>query len=240
MTTRPLITTISLAGLLALTGCAGLGGDAEQEPAADAETAENSADTDGAADAPDDASEEDGGTEDDGTEGGEEGEEREPAGDDATLTMDDAVETITYSIQGDAAEGEITMGLQSLELVDDAMLLTLTFMPEYEDSDAVHLFQDLHGDQGNSVLAPVVNDRANLKAYHVPRQTQNPHVQGGGWIGGSFGRGTWASPVGDVEAQSGELITHWAYFPAPEDDIDTVDVAVVPGVQEFQDVEIQR
>jgi len=63
-------------------------------------------------------------------------------------------------------------------------------------------------------------------------------VQGGGWLSGAHAGGAWASAIGDVEVRSGEQYLHWAYFPAPEDDIDTVDVAVIPGAQEFRDVHI--
>lgn len=219
MVSRSLTTIIGLTGVVALTGCGTLGGEPHDDSGQESpESTSEESPEQASEDSPD--------------------EPREPA-EDVTLTMDDAVQTITYPIQGSFAEGEVTMGLHSLEVVDDAMLLTVSFVPEYEDPSEVHLFQNLHS-LGSTTLLPVVNDRENLKAYHVPRQTTNQFAQGGGWLGGSFATGAWASPVGDIEAQHGELITHWAYFPAPEDDIDTVDVAVVPGVQEFQDVEIQR
>src|SRR5690625_872619 len=155
-----------------------------------------------------------------------------------TRHMDDAVQTITYPMQGH--DGEITMGILPPEVQGEAMLVSIIFEPEFaddEDTEGVR-FRDLHGDSANTVLMPVVSDRENFKAYHVPRETTNQFVQGGGWTGGSFGTGTWASPIGDVEVRSGEQYLHWAYFPAPEDDIDTVDVAVIPGMQEFRDVEI--
>jgi hypothetical protein len=158
---------------------------------------------------------------------------------DATRDMDDAVQTISYPMQG--YDGEITMGILPPEVQGEAMLVSIIFQPEFEDEDEATedvQFRDLHGDSANSVLLPVVSDRENFKAYHVPRETTNQFVQGGGWIGGSFGTGTWASAIGDVEVRSGEQYMHWAYFPTPEDDINTVDVAVIPGMQEFRDVEI--
>ena len=156
---------------------------------------------------------------------------------DVTRQLDDAVQTITYPMQGH--DGEITMGIFTPEVQGEAMLVSIVFEPEFADEDTEDVrFRDLHGDSANTVLMPVVSDRENFKAYHVPRETENQFVQGGGWTGGSFGTGTWASPIGDVEVRSGEQYLHWAYFPAPEDDIDTVDVAVIPGMQEFRDVEI--
>lgn len=156
---------------------------------------------------------------------------------DVTRDMDDAVQTITYPMQGH--EGEITMGILPPEVQGEAMLVSIIFEPEFADEDTEDVrFRDLHGDAANTVLMPVVSDRENFKAYHVPRETTNQFVQGGGWTGGSFGTGTWASPIGDVEVRSGEQYLHWAYFPTPEDDIETVDIAVIPGMQEFRDVAI--
>lgn len=154
---------------------------------------------------------------------------------DVTASMDDAVQTITYPVEG--YDGEITMGLLPLAVQGESMQVTVVFEPQFDNEDDSVEFSDLHGET-SPVLAPVVNDRENMKAYNVPRETTNPHVQGGGWIPGQFASGTWASAIGDVEVSSGGQYVHWANFPAPEDDIDTVDVAVVPGAQEFQDVQI--
>lgn len=156
---------------------------------------------------------------------------------DVTRDLDDAVQTITYPMQGH--EGDITMGIFAPEVQGETMLVSVVFEPEFADEQPEGVrFQDLHGETGNTVLAPVVSDRENFKAYHVPREATYGFVQGGGWIGSSFANGTWASPIGDVEVRSGEQYLHWAYFPAPEDDIDTVDIAVIPGMQEFRDIEI--
>ncbi|HJF13326.1 MAG TPA: hypothetical protein K8V32_00785 [Enteractinococcus helveticum] len=156
---------------------------------------------------------------------------------DVTQSMDDALQTITYPMQGH--EGEITMGVLAPEVQGDAMLVSIVFEPEFADETTEGVkFKDLHGSSANSVLMPVVSDRENFKAYHVPRETTNQFVQGGGWTGGSFATGTWASAIGNVEVRSGDQYVHWAYFPTPEDDIETVDIAVIPGMQEFRDVTI--
>src|SRR5699024_12254803 len=94
------------------------------------------------------------------------------------------------------------------------------------------------GTSAFSVGMPVVSDRENFMGCHVPRMETIDFVQGGGWAGGSIGKGTGASAIGDVDVQAGAQYLHWTYFPTPVDDIDTVDIAVIPGVQEFRDVEI--
>lgn len=157
---------------------------------------------------------------------------------DVTRSMDEALQTITYPMQGH--EGEITMGIFAPEVQGEAMLVSILFEPKFEDEESEGVqFNELHDEFGKNVLMPVVSDRENFKAYHVPRETTNEFAQGGGWTGGSFGAGAWASMIGDVEVRSGEQYLHWAYFPAPEDDIETVDIAVIPGMQEFRDVTIE-
>ena len=205
-------TALAVLGIIALTAC----GTTQPEAAGDTDEQTQTAQQDPAVESGSD-------------------EQSEPT--DVTRSMDDAVQTITYPMQDH--EGEITMGILTPEVQGDAMLVSIVFEPEFADdtTDGVK-FRDLHGKSANSVLMPVVSDRENFKAYHVPRETTNQFVQGGGWTGGSFGTGTWASAIGDVEVRSGEQYMHWAYFPTPEDDIETVDIAVIPGMQEFRDVTI--
>ena len=211
---------LAMLGLFLLTAC-GTGGDegSEGSPTADqAEPGDVASEGSTAEDA-----EADEGTADTGS----------PQ--DATASMDDAVETITYPMQ--EHEGEITMGLLTPEVEGDSMLVSVVFQPDFADDGEAVQFSTLHGAVGG-VLAPAVSDRQNMKAYHVPREVTHESVQGGGWLSGAHAGGAWASAIGDVEVRSGEQYLHWAYFPAPEDDIDTVDVAVIPGAQEFRDVHI--
>lgn len=158
-------------------------------------------------------------------------------GEDATPDPDEAIQTVTYDMTG-PTEGEMTMALQGLEVSDEGMLVTVTFTPEYEqDGDPAHFVRDMHDPAYENIteyLLPVVSDRANLKAYHVPREQQMNY--GGGWFPSAAQ--AWASSV-NVNVHSGDTLTMWAYVPTPEDDIDTVDVAVTPGAPEFRDVEIE-
>lgn len=154
---------------------------------------------------------------------------------DSTLNHEDAVDTITYPISTDSGiEGEISMGLHSLEVTDQGMLLTMSFVPEYDDSDGpARFFDGLHTARSiDTHLLPVVNDRANLKAYYVPNEAGR---HSSGWVPGN--REAWASQL-NIRPRSGETVAFWAYYPVPEDDIDTVDIAVMDGVQDFREVEI--
>ncbi len=166
----------------------------------------------------------------------EEGEAETPeSGADSTLHHEDAADTITYPISTQSGmEGEISMGLHSLEVTDQGMLLTMTFVPDYDDSEGPARFHDeLHTARNiDSHLLPVVNDRANLKAYYVPNEAGD---QLSGWAPGN--REAWTSEL-NIRPRSGETVAFWAYYPVPEDDIDTVDIAVMDGVQDFREVEI--
>lgn len=217
-TPKPALAVLSL---FVLTAC-GAGGDEAPEVTPNQDQTE-----------PGDVAPDEGAAE--GADAEEESADAQDGPQDGTPRMDDAMETITYPMQG--YDGEITMGLLPPEVQGDSMQVSVVFEPQFENEDESVEFRELHGEIG-SVLAPVVNDRENMKAYHVPRVSTNPHVQGGGWFAGRFAPETWASAIGSVEMRSGEQYVHWAHFPAPEDDIDTVDVAVVPGAQEFQNVQI--
>ncbi|MCT1605883.1 hypothetical protein M3B43_00830 [Nesterenkonia massiliensis] len=166
---------------------------------------------------------------------GEEEAEHSSASTDSTLNHEDAVDTITYPIASSSGiEGEISMGLHSLEVTDQGMLLTMSFVPDYDDSDGPARFFDGLHTAGNidSYLLPAVNDRQNMKAYYVPN-AEGEHLSG--WT--YFRTEPWASSM-DIHVRSGETAVLWAYYPVPEDEIDTVDVAVMPGVQDFRDVQI--
>jgi|GEM_PF-2364313 len=156
---------------------------------------------------------------------------------DTTPDPDEALQSVTYAMTG-PTQGEMTMALHGVEVGEEGMLITVTFTPEYEqDGEPAHFIEDMHNPSRANIatyLMPVVSDRENLKAYYVPVEV--PERAGGGW--GTRSDNAWASDV-DVHVHSGDTLTMWAYVPTPEDDIDTVDVSVVPGAPEFRDVEIE-
>lgn len=159
------------------------------------------------------------------------------SGEDTTPDPDEALQSVTYAMTG-PTQGEMTMALHGVEVGEEGMLITVTFTPEYEqDGEPAHFIEDMHNPSRANIAAylmPVVSDRENLKAYYVPVEV--PERAGGGW--GTRSDNAWASDV-DVHVHSGDTLTMWAYVPTPEDDIDTVDVSVVPGAPEFRDVEIE-
>ncbi len=222
--------TTAALGILAMLGLAACApGTEEGEDAAEenGQSAEETADAGEGADTGDEADEDTG-----------DEEQAQGSGEDVTPDPEEALESVTYAMQG-SLEGEMTMGIHGLEVGEQGMLLTLTFVPEYEmeDGEPAHFVQDMHSvdlDNITSFLLPVVSDRENLKAYQVPREERID--TGGGWQVDTVQ--AWASEV-DVQIRPGETFTLWAYYPTPEDDIETADVAVVPGAPEFRDVPIE-
>lgn len=139
---------------------------------------------------------------------------------------DDAVATVTYTLPTDEIDGTMTLGLHHLRVRGDTVELLLTYTPEF-DSNEAHTLLDLHGRSHQSV-APALFDRDHLKRYEILRK-------GKGWHGNS----SWNSAHDQHELASGDTQAYWANFAAPQDDIETINVAV-PGAPEFEDVPLER
>lgn len=135
---------------------------------------------------------------------------------------EDAIDTIVYELPGADARDDatVTVGLHSLQVEGQTMRLELSFTPEFRGEGTYGIY-DMNDD---SRLAPVLNDRANLKQYVVLKD----------------GSRDWATSTvnADPKAASGQTLRYWAYFAAPEDDIDTIAVSI--GMVEFDDVTITR
>lgn len=211
----------------------------QTEPAAgtendDAEAATDS-DSEGESDPDDESGSENGAEqEDDGSAA-----EDEPASPvDESRHPDNAQQVVTYPLP--EVEGEMTMGLQSLTANEQGLLLSVSFVPDYDDEteDGPLTMFELHGPDGisghNAYLLPTLSDRQNFKQYYVPTPDLRHRAQG--WAGRSAD--AWATQLEGFGLTSGEVFSLWAYFPVPEDDIDVIDVAVMPGAPEFQSVEI--
>lgn len=142
------------------------------------------------------------------------------AGQEGPLDPEDAIETIVYEVPGESSNS-VEVGLHSLRVVDEVMLLELSFTGEFYDRDEHAVF----GMFGGEDLYPVLNDRQNLKQYTLLGPSE--------WD-------TWSTDVGatSLNYESGQTAPYWGYYSAPIDDIDSITVTVVPGAIEFEDVEI--
>ncbi len=144
----------------------------------------------------------------------------------AQISPEDAIATITYPLPGteDPENETVTVGLHELRIKGEVMQLQLSFTPEATGGDLYGIY-DMNG---HTRLDPRLNDRENLKQYLV--------LEGSGlwgeWATGTVNR--------DPKVSTGQTLAYWANFAAPQDDIDTIDVAVIAGVPEFEDVVIER
>lgn len=160
------------------------------------------------------------------------GEDSAPQGDDQApqsrteVDPDDAVATVTYTLPTDEVDGTMTLGLHHLRVRGNTVELLLTYTPEFDSDEALTLWR-LHGRKHQSV-APALFDRENLKRYDILRSGQ-------GWDGHT----SWNSTHNQHELASGDTQPYWANFAIPEDDVETLDVAV-PGAPEFEDVPLER
>lgn len=210
---------VAVLAALALTACAPEDDPAEfEETEAAAQTEEQPQE---ATEDPAEATE----TEDESDEG-EAGAPSEPdaeVSEAADTEVGDPIDTMTVPMADDL--GEVTIGLHSLVHKGDAMVLMLSFTPDLEVRDETRV-QDMFGLGASSGygLRPTLHDRENLKRYSV--------------MGVGTGDRGWQSAA-TADIPDGEPGYHWAHFAAPEDDIDSLSISVVPGAPEFEDVEIQ-
>lgn len=217
--TRTTLSALLLTGALALSACstddsnAGFteGDDATEQAAVTEETTDDAAPDEGTdADASD----------------GENNENSNNSVPNTQITADDAVETVTYDIPNDDIDGTITVGFHSLKVRGETMELTLTYTPEFEGGNSYNLWR-LHSSD-HSAVAPALFDRENLKRYDILRA-------GPEWESGDV----WNSSHLVTRLNSGDTQVYQATFAAPQDDIDTINVAV-SAAPEFEDVQIER
>ncbi|MGO3209343.1 hypothetical protein ACT3SQ_16085 [Brachybacterium sp. AOP42-C2-15] len=163
-------------------------------------------------------------TSDDGGEDPQPEAENAPAGE--VVDPGDAVSTISYTLPTDEIDGTMTVGLHHLRQRGKTMELLLTFTPEFSGSGAFSLWE-LQGEDHSNV-GPALFDRTNLKRYDILRN-------GGAWDG----KTVWNSKQAVHKLASGDTQAYWANFATPEDDIETINVAI-PGAPEFEDVPIEQ
>ena len=160
------------------------------------------------------------------------GEEQQTGADDASggapevIDPADAVDTISYTLPTDEIDGTMTVGLHHLIQRGRTMELLLTYTPEFRESGTFSLWE-LHGGNHSNV-PPALFDRENLKRYDILRA-------GSTWDSPKV----WNSKQAEHKLASGDTQAYWATFAAPEDDIDTINIAI-PGAPEFEDVPIAQ
>jgi hypothetical protein len=136
------------------------------------------------------------------------------------INPEDVIVEQTVAIP-DNPDNKVTLGVHSLAVEGEVMVLRLVVTPQFasESNDASLSFTAL----GDSLFRPRLVDGANLKEYEP--------------IGGGV---PWVSDETEVEAINGSPMLAWAYFAAPEDPIETIDVRVSDGWPAFTDVPITR
>lgn len=144
----------------------------------------------------------------------------------APVGPQDAIDTITYEvIDSRGRPATVTLGLHSLQEEGEVMRLELSFTPEFEGDFHLRAFEMIGRKNADYYVRPVLNDRENLKQYTVLEDEEGNQ---------------WATPtdLGTPGVASGQTLRYWAYFAAPEDDIDTISVGV--DHVEFENVPIER
>lgn len=133
----------------------------------------------------------------------------------------DVVAEQTYTVPG--SEDKVTVGVHSLVVKGDVMVLNLFFTPEFADhpkDEPISVF-----DMVGAAWDPSLVDRENLKEYTILSENVTTD---------------WAADQVYTEATNGEPVLWWGGYAAPQDDIDTVDVRVLDELPEFTDVPITR
>lgn len=120
--------------------------------------------------------------------------------------------------------GEVTVEVYPLEVEEDVMRLSLAFTPDLDSGDSIRTDQMFDTVGPGRLMLPTLNDRQNLKEYSILGASG---MSDSGWSTGS-------QEIGD-----GDTASYWAYYSAPEDDIDSISVAVAAGMPEFDEVSIE-
>jgi len=115
-------------------------------------------------------------------------------------------------------EQKVRVGIESIVVNDDTMELRMVFSPE-ENVDELR-FVDITKNMYSEVDVNLF-DRDNLKRYSVLEEID--------------GAKRYQSPS-DTKARAGETVGFQIFYPAPEDDIDVIDVELGTSLPIFEDV----
>lgn len=128
----------------------------------------------------------------------------------------DVVESYVIDLNADPEGSEpnlpagstITVGVHRLEVMGESMLLELYLTPDFPgDPDTKWSVFDMIG-----TTNPLLTDREQLLQYRT--LWQGPRI--------------WDADVVATKAGSGETVRWWAYFPAPAEDVQSLELQVAP------------
>lgn len=128
-----------------------------------------------------------------------------------------------YTLPG--TQDSVKIGVQSLVVDGKTMILKMVLTPDVtsaSDNEAISIYDMTGG--GSSYIDPKLVDRENLKEYSLI----SDHAD------------QWSTDIVTTDATNGQPVIWWGVYAAPEDDITSVDLRVMPGVPEFTNVPIQR
>ena len=122
----------------------------------------------------------------------------------------------------ESPDDEVTLGVHPLVVEGDVMVLRVTMTPRFasvSDREVINLFEVM----GEALFRPQLIDGENLKEYSV--------------IGGPV---PWNSGELELETVNGSPMVAWAYYAAPVDDLEAIDVRISDGWPAFTDVPISQ
>ena len=136
---------------------------------------------------------------------------------DAEFAEGGAAADATFTVPG-TEKDEVRFGIESIVVSGATMELRLVMTPEFDDGGKAASFYDATGQNSSLTLI----DRENLKEYRVLE------ADGGGrW---------YKNDEVLTEALPGQSVAFQAFFAAPEDDIQAVDVKLADSWPVFEDV----
>lgn len=141
----------------------------------------------------------------------------------ADVDPDDVLAEQTFTLPG--TDDEVDVGVISLQVDDETMTLQLSYTPEFSSAssnDTISVW-DMRG-AGDGGGKPTFIDRENLKEYSLIED----------------GPDKWQADEVHTETTNGEPVVWWGVYPAPEDEVDTFDLRILPNVPEFTDVPVQQ
>jgi len=118
--------------------------------------------------------------------------------------------------------GTALVEIEPLQVEGKVQTLTIHVTPELtDDADDLSLYELV----GYTQFLPRLIDTENLKEYNSLEDENGDRL---------------VSDLGDTRAKSGVTFTAWAFFAAPEDDVETLEVIVADTMPRFVGVTVEE